>query len=142
MNINTRDRILSIATDVRYWAESYAEDNNMHRDLCGMCAIASAQLFFKLQAEGFSPVIRIWYCHKRKTDAHVFLMVEDYVLDITATQYPVFSNHLIVFMHEAEAQVHEFYNHVREYKTVRGLVEHQRGSRWPVYQTASETELE
>ena len=142
MNRQIQDRILAVATDVRYWAEQFSEDNDMDEDLCGMCAIASAQLFFRLQSEGFTPQIRIWYRDGATGEAHVFLMVEDYVLDVTATQYPAFRNQPVVFMHEAEARVHYFYNHVRECSTVRELVKHQRGARWPKAQTAFEQELE
>lgn len=141
MNAYTRDRILEIAENVRYWAESFAEDNDFDSDLCGMCAIASGQLFFKLKRAGFDPVLRIWYENGKKGEAHVYLMVEDYVLDVTATQFLDFSNQPIVFMHEAEACVYPYYNHTREYKTVQGLREHQRGARWPASQTTFDEEL-
>jgi hypothetical protein len=68
---------------IRLWAEEYASVNGFPDDLCGMCAIASAKLWRSLAGGGIYGVI----AHSRIE--HFFMVLDDYVIDITATQFGV-----------------------------------------------------
>lgn len=55
-------------------------------DLVGFCAIASAELFRQLKKAGVDHIeLAMWI--NQYNDAHVFLLWQDFVVDITATQF-------------------------------------------------------
>ena len=82
MDKTLRDTLVTIATDVRYWAEGRADQGD--EDLNGWCAKASGQLFRVLQEEGIPAEIHMWSWHNDES-AHVFVVVEDHVVDVTVT---------------------------------------------------------
>lgn len=57
----------------------YPEDT-----LYGFCAIASADLFVHLIDSGYMPVLHV---SEMKDEFHVFVSVENHILDITASQF-------------------------------------------------------
>ena len=80
MNIQ---RVRQIATNVRRWAERKNDRLDMfYSDLCGMCAIASAELFCRLKNEGFKPVLVHAF-------GHVYVELEGYIVDVTCTQFSI-----------------------------------------------------
>ncbi len=123
----------AIALDVRYWAEGRAPDEQY--DLNGWCAIASAQLFRQLKARGIEAEIHAWTCNQ-SSDAHVYIVVADHVVDVTATQFARFRNKPVVVMHYREAQSFEYYQTVAIFHSVEELRNWQKGNRWPSDQVA------
>lgn len=79
-----------IAEEVRQEIEQVAKQKGgMYANLCGLCAIASAELFKKLKKSGHSPRICFTY-------GHCFIRVGAYLVDVTATQFRVCHNKKIV----------------------------------------------
>lgn len=128
-----RDQILVIAHDVRLWTEQKAIRSDYHpNDLMGWCAIASAELFKRLTAKGIKAEIHMHdysYCH-------CFCVVDDYVVDVTATQFYEYRNETIVFKHVKEAEVHEYYVTSKVFKCANDLRECQLREAWPSKQIA------
>ena len=121
----------AIATDVRYWAEGRSE----REDLNGWCARASAELFKQLNYRGIPAEIHAWVDGDDES-AHVYVVVDDFVVDVTATQFREFKNVPVLIMHMKEAEAHEFYRSVAVFKTVRELRSWQKKGRWPPDQVA------
>lgn len=69
-----------IAFQTRNWAEKHGR--SFPYNLCGMCAIASGELFLRLQRRGFSPVLVI-----NKDFNHCFVECSGLKIDVTATQF-------------------------------------------------------
>jgi ribosomal protein S21 len=138
MNKHLHDTVLAVATDVRYWAEGRARPEDS--DLNGWCAKASAQLFRELQEEGIPAEIHMWAWHNDES-AHVFVVVEDHVVDVTATQFRQFVNKPVVIMHKREAEAYEFYRTERVFADADELRKHQKKTRWPAEQVAYEVKM-
>ena len=132
MNKVTREIVQEIAAEVRQWAEMRARGC---QDLSGWCAIASAQLFRELVLLGIRPEIHMW-TWEADDSAHVFLVVEDHVVDVTATQFQEFRRKPIVIMHQREAEVYEFYRTAQVFSDADALRQHQLRTGWPRDQIA------
>jgi hypothetical protein len=76
----SKKKMFELAQCARNWAEKTHFEQYNAKDLCGMCGIASAHLFQILKNAGIRPMIAA-------NNAHVFLLLDDYVLDITACQF-------------------------------------------------------
>lgn len=74
--------LTKLAIEVRTWAERYGEANCFSSDLLGMCAISTNVMVYELQARGVNAVAVI-----NKYVTHAFTMVDDLVVDVTATQF-------------------------------------------------------
>ena len=130
-----RTTVSTAARKVRAWCE--AENSKrafpvLGNDLSGWCAIASARLWKELQAKGINAEIHLsqeGYC------AHVFLVVDDHVVDVTATQFRPFTHQPLVIKHLEEAEVHWFYNANKKFDHIVKLREDQVTNGWPVHQT-------
>lgn len=105
----------------------------MDSDLSGWCAIASARLHRVLAAKGFKSEL-----HMAHGDwgSHVFLVVEDHVVDVTATQFDEFKNQQLVIAHHRELEHHWFYQSSDVFESAEELREHQIRTGWPSSQTA------
>jgi len=131
MNRQCRQQVLAIARAVRPWAEQ--RDIGLGRGLCGMCARASAELWYRLDAAGIPAGIRV---HDSGPMSHVFVVVDDWVVDVTATQFDQFRNHPIVMLHTREAESYTFYQADAEFDTARDLIRYQEFTSWPRSQIA------
>ena len=128
------DQIKAIATDVRQWAESRAEGGYGEGDLCGWCAIASGELFRKLQKAGIESEI---FLHESKSLGHAFVVTQDYVVDVTATQFHEFRDKTVIIMHLREAEAYLYYSSItRVFKDVDSFRRFQKKNGWPTYQIA------
>lgn len=74
--------ILRLAKEARKISEDQAASEGFAKDLCGFCAKGSVILFDILKGRGYNPVIAV-----SERVPHVFVIVKDHVIDITATQY-------------------------------------------------------
>lgn len=77
---STVKKAKKIALDVRKWAEQYAKRHHYDSDLCGLCAISSARLSYKLEKAGIPHKIA-------HNDSHAFVVCNGYIIDVTATQF-------------------------------------------------------
>ena len=132
MKQSLHDTVLAIATDVRYWAEGRSRND----DLEGWCAIASAELFRRLKREEIPAEIHYCMDQKDLQSCHVYLVVDDYVVDVTATQFTQFRDKPVVIMHSREAEVYDFYNTNMVFRSAEDLRAYQKKLRWPADQVA------
>jgi hypothetical protein len=122
----TSYEIRLIATRVRRWAEKYAEENNHYNDLCGMCAIASGELWRELRREGGNPIL----CLKDDgPGAHVFVECSGYLVDITATQFE--ENRVVVRRKELAWKQRDWWQPTWKCKFITEFRAHQRKDGWP-----------
>jgi hypothetical protein len=126
-----RDTVTAIALDVRYWAEDRAK----YACLSGMCAIASAELHKRLAEAGIASEIHVWYWDEDES-AHVYCVVDDFVVDVTATQFKEFRNRPVVIMHTREAEVYTYYQTQEVFKDAVSLRKMQKRTKWPAEQVA------
>lgn len=86
---------LSIVTDtayrVRYFGELFQKSNSydFNKDLTGMCGICAYYLFRTLKRKGLFPVYS-------SNLHHSFVYVEDYVVDVTATQFEGITDKILI----------------------------------------------
>ena len=130
------DLIRSTAETVRFWAEGRAVGTEGEEDLSGWCAIASAELWRQLSRLGFAVEIHAWICPQDKESAHVFLVVDDHVVDITATQFSRMRNIPVYIAHVKEAERWDHYNTQLVFKTPEDLIKYQKKVRWDAAQIA------
>jgi hypothetical protein len=84
------DKIQKIAEDVHHWAICHSVDWGFNADLCGMCCIASFRLYKRLLKEGIDAHVYIAHNYNKMgmiMESHAFVMVDDYIVDVTATQF-------------------------------------------------------
>ena len=126
-------RAQDLALEVRDWAEVLAAEQERSRDLCGYCAIASAELHKRLSKEGIFAELVV-----AETDlfAHVFVLIEDHVLDVTATQFSEFRNQPVVLLHSKEAEQYDFYRPIEIFGTAKDLRKWQKKIGWCQWQIA------
>lgn len=126
------DKIRCIATDVRYWVEGRAQSDQ----LAGWCAIASVELFKRLREEKIDAELHVWTCSKDGMTSHVYCLVGDYIVDVTATQFHKLRDVPVFIMHQREAIQYHFYHTVAVYTTAEKFVAYQKKSKWPHNQIA------
>jgi hypothetical protein len=78
--------VLTLAHQARKWAEHQAIQEDFPPSLVGFCAKASAYLFTLLKAAGYDPQII-------ENDSHCFVLVDQELVDITATQFSASLQH-------------------------------------------------
>ena len=68
--------------------------------------------------------------------SHVFVVVADHIVCVTATQFSEFEEEKVLIMHTKEAESFEYYRSSRVFETVTELRKHQIKTRWPKEQVA------
>lgn len=130
MNKELRDKVLPIARRVRKWTEQKADRANYNPDtLCGWCAISAAHLFRELSNAGIKAKLHY-------VPGHCFVSVDDYVVDVTATQFVAFENKEIVIIHLKEAEQYWYYDQSVIFDNPGMLRDHQLRENWPRRQIA------
>ena len=136
----TKSSIHLIAASCRTWAEEFAGSTEWaDQSLNGLCAIASAKVFLELKKRNYRPEIHLY---SGSDCAHCFVVVEDYIVDITATQFWGNRDQKVVILHEKEATEFEYYTTSKVFGTVKQLRKHQESTRWPSYQIAFDEYME
>ena len=79
--MKNKELVIDLAKKTRYWSEKYAKKNGFKSCLAGMCGIASCVLHQKMLKHGITDV-KIC-CNS----FHCFLTYDNYIIDITATQF-------------------------------------------------------
>jgi hypothetical protein len=128
-----QSHVAMVATQVRYWTEGRAPQERQL--LNGWCAIASARLFNELKKLGIKSEIHAWVSDGCGS-AHVYVVVDDHIVDVTATQFRPFRHEPVVIMHQREAEQHTFYQTVSVFHSVDDLRKWQKKGRWPADQMA------
>jgi hypothetical protein len=135
MNKALRELVLLHAKRVRQWA---VDTNNRRKSpspscLNGWCAIASARLHRELAAAGVKSEI-----HMSGSDIgyHVYLVINDHIVDITATQFFEYRKVEVLILHIKEAEIHWFHQGQDIFETADELRAHQIRTGWPKDQTA------
>jgi len=130
MNKELRAKVLPIAKRVRKWAEEKASRANYNpHNLCGWCAIAAAQLFRELRREDISAELHY-------VSGHCFTVVDDHIVDVTATQFVDFEKKEVNIVHTKEAEQYWYYQTEKVFTSVDKLRKHQLDSKWPRNQIA------
>jgi hypothetical protein len=135
MDQHTLSKVQEISEEVRDWTEQLAEKKTSNKRLAGYCAIASARLHKELGRIGINAELHVWNDPAGRS-AHVFVVVDDYVIDVTATQFQQFINQPIVIMHHREAETYPFYNSSEIYKNSAMLRKAQLRQGWTIDQVA------
>lgn len=128
--MSTNKKIKKIAEGVREWAVEKAVAASYNPDnLCGWCAIASAELFTRLAAAGIDAEIHI-------NNNHTFVIADDNVVDVTATQFEAFDDTPVVIMHtkEVDEDIHWYYTGTKIFRSVEKLHAYQVSTKWPKHQ--------
>lgn len=130
MNKNLLSRVFSVAQQVRIWTHERAvrAKYNSH-NLSGWCAISSAHLFRELRKAKITAELHY-------VSGHCFVVVEDHVVDVTATQFGEFTKTPILILHLKEAEQHWFYKTEKIFENPTELREHQLKEKWPRCQIA------
>jgi hypothetical protein len=127
-------KVYSVALEVRAWAEEASEKSgNTVIDLNGWCAIASAELHNRLKRVGIDSELHMAMEH---IGCHVFVVVDDYIVDVTATQFKEFRNETIVMRHNKELMDYWFYQSSEAFPSSKSLRRFQRREQWPMEQIA------
>jgi len=135
MNKLLHGRVTAIALGTRAWSQEKAERTRYNPDdLQGWCAISAAELHKRLISEGIDADIHMW--QSEWGECHCFCVVDDYVVDVTATQFGQFRNQELVIMHYKEAEVFEMYNSTMSFGCGKDLRRFQKKQGWPSYQIA------
>ena len=127
------DTVAAIATETRHWVQAKADQTNFHPDdLNCWCAIAAGELHKRLTKAGIKSQIHMW------TDwgSHCYCVVEDHVVDVTATQFKEYRDVPVVILHQKEAEVNDYHRGSFVFDTARALRRHQTTHRWPSEQLA------
>lgn len=143
MNRYLRDTLLAEAHEARLTIEAEEQRTPMWvgtpnlRRLSGWCAIGTAELVRRLNLKGIHSEIHMW-THPRSSVSHVFPVVEDHILDITASQYDLFESQPVVLIHhrEIDEKKHYFWQSCEIFATPEDLIRAQKKSGWPSSQTA------
>lgn len=124
------------ARRIRAWCEAENAGQghpSRTKSLAGWCAIASARLWKELVAVGVNAEICMAL---NGSSAHVFLVIEDHVVDVTATQFQAFRDQKLNIMHVKEAEQYWYYRPIKVFQTPDKLREDQVTTGWPASQTA------
>lgn len=128
MNRKRLRAITSAARWVRNWAEENHHVFGHDKDMCGMCAIASGMLHLRLADRGISSTLIL---NELGFGSHVFLVVDNLVVDVTATQFEGFETADVVVMSRQQAADHEWWSGGVEIDNVKDLHQRQKEGRWP-----------
>jgi len=130
-------KVYQIAERTRKWAEQinkqleYMYDN----DLCGMCAIASAELFLRLQRQGIDAVIVA-------NNRHCFVLVDGYaIVDITATQFDIMDvvhiDHIGLNVKGSPDTTNNWWKAEHTFDNLDAFLQWQYKTGWPAWQQAN-----
>ena len=117
-------QIRTVARTVRQWCEE--RDNAQPcptGDLEGWCAIAAVNVWLLLHKQGITSDIHYW---ENALGFHAYNVVEDFVVDVTATQFSQYRNQPIVIIHKRLAEVNMFHQTSHIFDTAKDLIAYQR----------------
>lgn len=122
------DHVRGIAESVRYWAEGRAVGTIGEENLTGWCAIASAELWRCLKRAGIHSEIHCW--ENDRDECHVFVVTDDHVVCVTATQFSRMKAPDVYIAHLKEAEQWDWYRSDHIFKTPEELIRWQKNTGW------------
>lgn len=125
MKQKEKNKIKAIALQVRLWAEKYAAENYFDSDLCGLCAIASSKLQKALRKENILSEIHV-AVDADDFSCHVFVVIKNYIVDITATQFKKGK----IVLRQRKEKMEWFWTTKKIFKTSNGLINYQKKECW------------
>lgn len=131
-----RELVYHTAKEVRDWAEDLANEEARDESLCGLCAIASAELWKQLHKLGVKAEIHVWTSDDDGFTSHVFVVVDDHVVDVTATQFGELQRYPVHIEHKKEAEQFEWYRSQDVFDSAKSLVRWQKRRGWVQSQIA------
>ncbi len=134
--LNTKLTLAYLAAiDTRHWAERYQKTSpGRYWEGCGgLCAIASAKLFKKLEFLGIDAKIVI-------NNHHCFLLVDEHILDVTATQF-TYNNARVTIIPNNKAQPY-YWQQKEVFNSLEELLNYQNKADWPKHQQPTPEILE
>ena len=127
-------KVQSIALEVRAWTEAAAaQKGEIRTDLNGWCAIASGELHKRLVK---AKVRAELHMALDEIGCHVYVVVEDHVVDVTATQFREFKHDPVVIKHHKEIEHIWFYQSGEVFHSAKDLRKYQLREGWPNDQVA------
>jgi hypothetical protein len=132
MDAKRQAQLTAIAARIR--SAIVKKDAGWEPDLAGYCAIASAALWRALAAHSIKAEIHAW--ESPAAECHVFLTVDDWILDITATQFKETRNEK-VFLRHSRDQSFYFYEVAKTFENPKQLIKWQQSTNWPLHQMAA-----
>lgn len=136
MNEVTRQLTYLAALDVREWCEQKqkkAAPYTYHDNLAGMCALASGKLFESLKVLGIKAKIGVNY-------NHVFLVVEDHIVDVTSTQFH--RDEKIIILPQIVTEGYYYWKANKTLSSLEELLVYQKQNYWPDHQQPKSAILE
>lgn len=126
-----RATLKQIAWQARRWAmrnrhRFNTDESVFEADLNGMCAIASAELFRRLQAAGIPCQLAL---RSVPDDGHCFVLTETHLVDITASQFRGYPA-VVLIPKEPRARREAHWQETRRFDSVEALVGYQRQIGW------------
>lgn len=134
MDKDLYNRVLPVAQKVREWTQKQADRKSYYaHSLMGWCAIASAQLFRELKKAGVDSTIHLY---DGEDGCHCFIVVDNHVIDVTATQFDEFVDKQIVILPKSKAEKYYFYKTTETFNLPTALRDYQLDTDWPRDQIA------
>ncbi len=129
-------RVHSIALEVRSWVEAAATaaGESEYTVLNGWCAIASCELHKRLVKSGIGQAEL--HLAQDGSSCHIFVMVDDHIVDVTATQFREFRYDAVVICHHREIEHHWYYTTSKIFTSGKDLRKDQLRTGWPSSQIA------
>jgi hypothetical protein len=132
MDAKRQAQLTAIALRIR--KRIVEQDGGWEPTLAGYCAIASADLWRALASHNIKAEIHAW--ESPNAECHVFLNVDDWILDITATQFKETRNEKVFLCHSRDQSFY-FYETVKTFENPKQLIKWQQDSKWPQHQLAA-----
>lgn len=133
MDSDIYETVYQQAKDVRQWAWELATQIDRNNRLAGWCAVCSTELWHRLEAVGISAELH-FHCD-RMVGSHVFLLVDNHIIDITATQFDEFRHVPIVIIPSYEGKNYSFYATKKVFHRADKLRSYIVSQDWPPNQT-------
>lgn len=132
MDAKRQTQLTEIALQIR--ERIVEKDAGWEPSLAGYCAIASADLWKALASHGIEAEIHAW--ESPAAECHVFLTVDDWILDITATQFKETRNEKVFLCHQRDQSFY-FYEVAKTFENPKQLIKWQQSTNWPLHQMAA-----
>ena len=125
--------IESLARIARGWVEENLDPH--FPDLCGTCAWASAFILKKFEKHGIEAKALV---SKFDGGNHVFVVTRQYLIDVTATQFDVYTDDLfydpVIIAKKNKPKPFFWKNIIAELTTAEDLVRYTIRKKWPLDQ--------
>jgi len=119
----------------KFWrSHSIAASNT----LIGLCAIVSSELWCRLRENGIEARKLM---ASSSLGSHVFLLIDDYIVDPTVSQMAEYKFKDYVILHEKEAKHWYHIKNITEFKNPADLLKKQIKWKWPPHQLVREESL-